>query len=45
MRVGHDTNAFETWILGKRSINRLVAFEIWDYRKMLIIKWVDKVET
>ncbi|MGI4401071.1 reverse transcriptase domain-containing protein [Klebsiella pneumoniae] len=33
----------ETWVLGKSERDRLEAFEMWCYRRMMKIKWVDKV--
>ena len=33
----------ETWTLKKDCVNRLNAFEMWSYRRMLKIKWTDKV--
>jgi len=33
----------ETWTLKVGSMNRLEAFEMWCYRKMLKISWTDKV--
>jgi hypothetical protein len=33
----------ETWTIRKREEGRLEAFEMWLYRRMLKIKWTDKV--
>ena len=35
--------AAETWTMTKPDIKRLEAFEIWCWRKMLNVKWSDKV--
>jgi hypothetical protein len=33
----------ETWTLGEAEKKRIVAFEMWCYRRMLKIPWVDRV--
>lgn len=33
----------ETWTIGKQERQRIEAFEMWCYRRMLKIRWVDKV--
>ena len=33
----------ETWTIGVSEKKRLEAFEMWCYRRMLKIRWVDKV--
>ena len=30
----------ETWTLSKRSMNKLEAFEMWTYRRMLKLSWI-----
>ena len=35
--------AAETWTLRKQNIKRLEAFEMWLWRRMLRIKWMDKI--
>ena len=34
---------YESWILGPTDRNRLESFEMWCYRRMLKIRWVDMV--
>ena len=34
---------YEPWVIGKGERRRLVALEMWCYRKLLKISWVDKV--
>ena len=33
----------ETWTLTKTMLRKLVAFELWAYRRMLRISWKDKI--
>ena len=33
----------DAWTIGKAERRRLEAFEMWCYRKLLKISWVDKV--
>jgi hypothetical protein len=33
----------DTWTLGEAEKKRIVAFEMWCYRRMLKIPWVDRV--
>ena len=33
----------ETWTISKPMRDRLIAFEMWCYRKMLMIKWSDRI--
>ena len=33
----------ETWTIGKAERKRLEAFEMWCYRRMMNIKWMDKI--
>ena len=33
----------ETWTISKLMRDRLKAFEMWCYRKMLMIKWSDRI--
>ena len=35
--------ACEAWTISKGGKRRLEAFEMWCYRKLLKISWVDKV--
>ena len=33
----------KTWTISRRERRRIEAFEMWCYRRMLRIRWVDKV--
>lgn len=33
----------EAWTLKKNSMDRLEAFEVWTYRRILKVNWVDRV--
>lgn len=35
--------ASETWIITKNVERKINAFEMWGYRKMMKIKWTDKI--
>ena len=33
----------ETWTIGEAERKKLEAFEMWCYRKMMNIKWMDRI--
>ena len=33
----------ETWRIGEAERKRLEAFEMWCYRRMMNIKWIDRI--
>ena len=33
----------ETWTIGKEDVNRIEAFEMWCYRRIMRISWMDRV--
>ena len=35
--------ACETWTIGAEEKRRLEAFEMWSFRRLLKIKWIDKI--
>ena len=40
-----DMYGCETWTIGEAERKRLEAFEMWCYRRMMNIKWMDRITT
>ena len=43
MEHSHVWMGCETWTNGEAERKRLVAFEMWCYRRMMNIKWMDRI--